>query len=57
MSRVSDIASTIVDETPIFVKVPEVDRRLAPVLALCVGGMVGAGVACMWLAYRFKVWS
>jgi membrane-associated phospholipid phosphatase len=36
-------------------KVPELDRRLAPVLALCVGGMVSVGVGCMWLAYRLTV--
>ena len=33
---------------------PELDRRLAPVLALCVGGLVGLGVACAWVAYRLS---
>jgi membrane-associated phospholipid phosphatase len=38
-------------------KVPELDRRLAPVLALGVSGMVGVGVAIMWVAYRLRGWS
>ena len=33
-------------------KVPELDRRLAPVLALCVGALVGLGVTCFWVAYQ-----
>ena len=34
--------------------VPELDRRLAPVLALSVGGIVGLGVACFWAAYQLR---
>lgn len=34
--------------------VPEGDRRLAPVLALCVSGLVGLGVAGFWVAYRLN---
>lgn len=33
-------------------KVPELDRRLAPVLALCVGGIVSLGVGCYWVLFR-----
>lgn len=36
--------------------IPEVDRRLAPVLALCVSGIVSLGVACYWVAYQLKAW-
>ena len=32
--------------------VPELDRRLAPVLALCVGGIVSLGVGCYWVLFR-----
>jgi membrane-associated phospholipid phosphatase len=32
--------------------VPELDRRVAPALALCIGGIVGLGAACLWVAYR-----
>ena len=35
--------------------IPELHRRLAPVLALCVAGIVGVGVTCFWVAYRFSV--
>jgi membrane-associated phospholipid phosphatase len=35
--------------------VPELHRRLAPVLALCVGGIVGLGLACFWVAYQVAV--
>ena len=35
--------------------VPDLDRRLAPVLALCVGGIAGLGVACFWVAYQLRV--
>ncbi len=35
--------------------VPELDRRVAPVLAFCVGGIVSVGVAGFWLAYRLRV--
>lgn len=33
--------------------VPELHVRVAPALALCVGGIVGLGVACYWVAYRW----
>jgi membrane-associated phospholipid phosphatase len=33
-------------------KVPELDRRLAPVLALCVGGIVSLGLGCYWVLFR-----
>ncbi len=36
--------------------IPELDRRLAPVLALCVGGIVGLGVACFWMVFQLRVW-
>jgi membrane-associated phospholipid phosphatase len=32
--------------------IPELDRRLAPVLACCVSGIVALGVACFWVAYQ-----
>ena len=32
--------------------VPELDRRLAPLLALCVSGLVVIGVACYWVAFH-----
>jgi membrane-associated phospholipid phosphatase len=32
--------------------VPELDRRLAPVLALCVGGIVSLGVGCYWILFQ-----
>lgn len=35
--------------------VPELHRRLAPALAVCVGGLVALGVACYWVAYRLGV--
>ena len=34
--------------------IPELDRRLAPFLALCVGGIVGLGVVCFWIAYLVR---
>ena len=34
--------------------IPELDRRLAPALALCVSGIVGLGVACFWVAYQWS---
>ncbi|MEW6369047.1 MAG: phosphatase PAP2 family protein [Acidobacteriota bacterium] len=37
-------------------KVPELDRRLAPVLALCVSGIVGICFACFWVAYKLVYW-
>ena len=36
--------------------IPDLDRRLAPILALCVGGIVGLGVACFWVAYQLSAW-
>ena len=33
-------------------EIPELDRRLAPVLGLCIIGIIGLGVACFWIAYR-----
>jgi membrane-associated phospholipid phosphatase len=33
--------------------VPELDRRLAPVLAAGLAGTIGLGVAGFWLVYRF----
>ena len=33
---------------------PELDRRLAPVLGLCILGIMGLGVACFWVAYRLS---
>jgi membrane-associated phospholipid phosphatase len=35
--------------------VPELDRRIAPALALSVGGIVILGVAGLWVAYRLGV--
>lgn len=35
--------------------VPELERRLAPVLALGVVGIVGLSVACFWVAYRLGI--
>ncbi len=35
--------------------VPELDRRLAPFLALVVAGIVGLCFACYWVAYRLGV--
>lgn len=35
-------------------QIPESDRRIAPVFALCTFGIVGLGVACLWLAYRLN---
>jgi membrane-associated phospholipid phosphatase len=35
--------------------VPELDRRLAPFLALVVAGIVGVGFACYWVAYKLGV--
>ena len=34
--------------------IPELDRRLAPVLALCLIGLHGLLVACFWVAYRMS---
>ena len=35
----------------------ELERRLAPALALSVGGLVGLGVLCFWVAYRLGLSS
>ena len=32
-------------------RIPEIDRRVAPALALCVGAVVSVAVAASWLAY------
>jgi membrane-associated phospholipid phosphatase len=37
--------------------IPEPDRRLAPALALCVGGIVGLGIMCFWVAYQLSIWG
>jgi membrane-associated phospholipid phosphatase len=34
------------------VNILELHRRLAPVLALCVAGIIGFGVICFWVAYQ-----
>ena len=36
--------------------IPELHRRLAPVLALCVSGIVALGIACFWVAYQLRAW-
>jgi membrane-associated phospholipid phosphatase len=33
-------------------EIPELDRRLAPVLALGILGIIGLGVACFWVVYQ-----
>jgi len=33
-------------------EIPELDRRLAPVLALGILGILGLGLACFWVAYQ-----
>ena len=38
-------------------RIPEFDRRLAPVFALGIIGIVGLGVACFWVAYQLKAIS
>jgi len=35
-------------------KIPTIERRVAPVLALCVVGIVCVGIACYWVAYRLS---
>lgn len=35
-------------------KIPELDRRLAPVLALGIIGILGLVVACFWVAYQLS---
>jgi membrane-associated phospholipid phosphatase len=34
-------------------EVPELERRLAPILALCIIGILGVVVACFWVVYQF----
>lgn len=34
--------------------IPDAHRRVAPVLALCVSVIVGAGMFCFWVVYRLK---
>jgi hypothetical protein len=36
-------------------RVPESDRRLAPVFALGLLGIIGLGLACFWVAFRLKL--
>ena len=36
-------------------RVSELERRLAPVLACGVAGLVGVGLACFWVAYKLGV--
>jgi membrane-associated phospholipid phosphatase len=38
-------------------KIPEPERQVAPVLALCVGGLVSLCVAGLWAAYRLGVYE
>jgi len=35
-------------------KIPELDRRVAPVLALGIMGIIGIGVVCFWVAYQIS---
>lgn len=35
-------------------KVPDLDRRLAPLLALYIIAILGAALACFWVAYRLN---
>jgi len=35
-------------------EIPELDRRLAPVLALGILGILGLGLACFWVAYQLN---
>ena len=37
-------------------KVPELDRRVAPGLAIFAAGLVAVGVACFWVAYEVRNW-
>jgi membrane-associated phospholipid phosphatase len=37
--------------------VPELDRRLAPALALCVGGIVGLCVIFYWVLYTLRIFA
>jgi membrane-associated phospholipid phosphatase len=38
-------------------RIPELDRRLAPVFALGTLGIVGLGVACFWVVYQLGGWN
>jgi hypothetical protein len=35
-------------------EIPELDRRVAPVLALGILGILALGVACFWVAYQMR---
>lgn len=35
-------------------EIPELDRRVAPILALCLIGILGVVVACFWVAYQMR---
>jgi membrane-associated phospholipid phosphatase len=35
-------------------EVPDLDRRLAPVLAFCIIAILGVALACFWVAYQFS---
>lgn len=35
--------------------IPDLDRRLAPLLALCVAGIVVSGIVCYWVAYQLRL--
>jgi membrane-associated phospholipid phosphatase len=34
--------------------IPDLDRRLAPVLAFCIIALLGVALACFWVAYQFS---
>jgi membrane-associated phospholipid phosphatase len=36
-------------------RMSEVERRLAPMLALCLSGVIAVGVACFWVVYRLRI--
>lgn len=36
-------------------EIPELDRRLAPVLTLGILGIIGLGVACFWVVYQRSI--
>jgi membrane-associated phospholipid phosphatase len=35
-------------------RIPELERRLAPLFAMCVIGIVGVGVSVFWIAYQLR---
>lgn len=35
-------------------KIPDLDRHLAPVLALCIIGILALAFACFWVAYQLS---